>query len=166
MQAILQWFAIYGQPITQLVTIVGVPVAVVSYSRESRRQRDDRELGTYSSLDDKYIHYMNLCIAQPELNLFHVPLGRQNIVYTAEQIVQRQAMFEILISILERAFLMYSSHPTERRKNQWLGWEAYLHTWIGHPDFKALWMDLGDQFDSRFVAEVNRLANVPDATAG
>lgn len=152
------WLKANAELLAQLVTIVGLPIAIFSYVRESRRQRNDRELGTYSSLDDKYIYYMNLCIEHPELNLFHVPLPDRP-SYTPEQTVRRYAMFEILVSILERAFLMYSGHPTPARANQWAGWEAYLKFWVGHPDFDALWGMLGGEFDDRFVAHVQKLMN-------
>jgi hypothetical protein len=143
----------YAQFIAHIVTILGLPAAIISYMMESSWRRRDRENGTYSSLDDKYLDYLQLCVDHPELEMFDaVESTRDN--YEPREQIQRYAMFETLISIFERAYLMMQDHSSEARRRQWRGWEEYLKSWSKHPDFPVLWEKLGGQFDSEFVAYV------------
>lgn len=147
-----------------LATALGVPWALIIYWRDVRWQRDERDVGTYSSLDDKYLHYLELCIQHPELNMFVVPLA-ERIEYTPAQTVQRYALFETMISVLERAFLRYYGHKSKKWRDQWPGWEAYLRDWKAHPDFAQLWGVLGGQFDKDFIAFVDQMKAAPSSYA-
>jgi hypothetical protein len=143
------------EDLAYLATALGVPWALLIYWRDLRRQREERDIGTYSSLDDKYLHYLELCLQHPELNMFVYPIKRDQ-PYTAEQIIQRYALFETIISVMERAYLRYYKHWSEKRKAQWPGWESYLRDWMAHPDFPELWKALASQFDAEFVEFVNK----------
>ncbi|MGB5157786.1 hypothetical protein [Desulfobacterium sp. N47] len=48
----------YLQIITSVVTILGLPLAVLLFYLEKRKERRDREYGTYNALDDKYIYFL------------------------------------------------------------------------------------------------------------
>lgn len=139
-----------------LATALGLPMALLIYWRDVRRSREEREVGTYAALDDKYLHYLELCLQHPHLNIYVYPLVPKR-SYSAEENVQRYAMFETVISIAERAFLRYRGHSSEKRRKQWSGWEAYLQDWKCHPDYPELWDRLGTQFDTDFVDFVNGL---------
>ena len=152
------------QLIAHVVTVIGFPVAIWSYWKQSdlqhkdrERQQRDRENGTYSSLDDRYMEYLKLCVEFPDLGMFN-PVQKARTDYSAAEVVQRHAMFEILLSIFERAYLMmYDDHESSARGRQWNGWESYLRSWKTHPDFKDLWGTLGSGFDSDFVKYVDAL---------
>jgi hypothetical protein len=153
---------IYLEPLAYLVAVLGVPWALILYRRDAARQREEREVGTYSSLDDKYLHYLELVLQYPELNLI-VPAMAGARKYTQEQKVQRNAMFETLISIFERAYLLYANHSDRKRQTQWTGWVSALQDWKNHPDFEQLWSSAGQQFDDDFIAFVNRIPPAKNA---
>jgi hypothetical protein len=153
-----------AQLIAHVVTVIGFPIAIWSYWKQSElqhkdreRQRIDRENGTYSSLDDRYMEYLKLCVEFPNLGMFN-PVQKVRTDYSDAEVVQRYAMFEILLSIFERAYLMmYDDRESAARGRQWSGWETYLKSWRTHPDFKDLWEKLGNGFDSDFVKYVDAL---------
>lgn len=165
-----------------LVAAAGFPLAILTYVREARKQREERELGTYSSLDDKYLHYLELCINNPELDMFLLPVDSDR-KYDPLDMSRRYALFETLLSIFERAYLLYKrsaelqgkrwfrrlrgdSKSAVQRERQWNGWSAFLDDWIERKDFEALWDLLGKQFEKSFVEEVDgRIKKLREARA-
>lgn len=143
--------------LADLATVLGIPVAIVIFINEKRQERREREYGTYDALDEKYAEYLRLCMANPELDLFQKPLAHGATSLTPEQGVRQMAMFEILVSLLERAFLMYRDQSSEIRRSQWLGWNEYMLDYARHPTFRRLWGEAGEQFDQEFTAHMSSL---------
>jgi len=141
--------------LTNWITILGVPIAIYLYWQEKKKERKEREYGTYNALDDKYIDFLNLCLSHSDLNisqLANVP------VYKLEdnQKIKQQMIFEILTSILERAYLMYKEQSSEIRKDQWNGWELYINDWMANNmDYRSFWDGMSSQWDSKFTAYMN-----------
>ena len=151
----LKPFLDWGGLLSDVVTLIGVPVAIILYFRENKRQRREREYGTYHALDDKYIDYLKTVLDHPGLNMMYIPLANPPVL-NDEQRVQQMAIFEILLSIFERAFLMYADQRRGVRQKQWEGWRLYIVEWTKHPEFRPLWTRLGGEFDRDFVIFINR----------
>jgi hypothetical protein len=146
--------------LSSLATILGIPIAILLFYNEKRRERKDREYGTYNALDDKYIDYLRLCLDNPDLDVFDIPLAHKGEL-TVEQERREMALLGILISILERAFLMYRDQSTKLKKSQWIGWDAYVREWSARANFRRAWKLIeGEQFDADFVAYLNMLISV------
>src|SRR5712692_9201601 len=93
----------YSVKLTQLI---GIPVGIILYVLNKRRERIEREYGTYNALDERYIDYLKLCMGHPDLDVADTP--RENTgAMNADQQHRELVMFSILLSIMERAFLMY-----------------------------------------------------------
>ena len=59
-----------------VVQLIGIPVAIGVYGLNKRRERLDREYGTYHALDDKYIEYLKLAVKEsPQTASLHMKLG-------------------------------------------------------------------------------------------
>jgi len=138
------------------VTVLGIPVAIFVYLDEMKSERREREYGTFDALDDKYMEFLNLCITKPRLDLYYIPLQKAPVLSNEERI-QQYAMFEILISLMERAFVMYREQSSETKKSQWEGWNQYMIDFVRRPIFKKLWPLLGDQFDVKFMEHMTQL---------
>lgn len=145
-----------------VVTVLGIPFAIFVYLDEMKKERHEREYGTFDALDDKYLEFLNLCIAKPRLDLYYIPLKKAPVLSNEERI-QQYAMFEILISLMERAFVMYSEQSSEAKKSQWEGWNQYMIEFVKRPIFKKLWPLLGDQFDVKFMDHMNQLVESTNA---
>jgi len=139
-----------------VINILGFPLALYIFFKEKKKERYDREYGTYNALDDKYIHYLELCFKHPDLDIFDIPLDNKTERSPAQE-RQERIMFTILISILERAFLMYKDQSTKLKRRQWTGWIEYMKDWSKRANFRKEWQNLGTQFDSDFVNYMNKL---------
>lgn len=149
----------YFQIVANLVTILGLPLAIFIFYQEKQRERRDREYGTYNALDDKYIAFLEQCLEKPDLNVFDFDLPRDSSAddESWRKSRQEQILFTILISILERAFLMYQDQDTEVKERQYKGWVGYMEDYCKRENFRRLWPQLGPQFDTGFVEFMNGL---------
>lgn len=138
---------------------VGIPVAIVLFFVEKRRERSEREYGTYNSLDEKYLEYLKVCLAHPNLDVFDVAReGEHTRAVTREE----EIIYTMLIAIFERAYLLYEDKSEKVRTQQWAGWDRYMDAWAARPKFRAAWERLGQQFEMRFCADIDRrISNAP-----
>lgn len=141
-----------------MATVLGVWMALTTLLWEKHRERRDREYSTYDALDSRYADFLALSANHPELNL-HLWGEDVSPRLSPSQIVQRLAYFEILVSLFERAFLMYRQHPSKTRIRQWAGWDAYIQQWVRRSIFPTLWCAISPtQFDADFVSYVEDVA--------
>lgn len=137
-----------------VVQLFGVPVAISMFFLAKRRERIDRENGTYDALDAKYQEFLSVCLENPDLPIFDS--GRVVATdLTDEQEHRLQIALCILISILERAYLMYREQSDALRQRQWQGWVSYIEDYGKMASFVYYWPSLGRQFDAGFVAFVD-----------
>lgn len=141
--------------LVKIAQVVGIPVGVWVYAYNKRRERQAREYATYHALDEKYIDYLRLCLENDDLDVadheMDDPPKRTPAIRHRELLV-----FTILISILERAFLMYKGQADPIRKKQWSGWEDYTASWFDRENFQEAWDKLG-QFDEDFLCFMSEL---------
>lgn len=137
-------------------TVLGIPIAIILFVNEKRRERREREYGTYHALDEKWTDFLKLCMQYPEFDLYDLPLGRK-IRLSPEQRIRQFAMFEILLSLLERAFLMYRDQSNRIKKAQWAGWNEYMHDYAERETFRRLWQLRGKEYDEEFMKHMNAI---------
>jgi hypothetical protein len=124
---------------------------------EQEKDREERETATYLSANDKYIHFLELCLQHPDLGFFDIsPLEVPEELSNSE--IQKLTLLTILISMLEAGYFLYEKHRgSEMRKRQWQGWLDYMEDWASRPDFRKAWPLLGRQFDKTFQEKMNQL---------
>lgn len=132
------------------VTILGVPAAIFVYLREQYNVRQEREYGTFDSLDDKYIELQTLCLDYPELDIFDTPYDEPPSLSKEKQ-KQEEAFLLIRVAIFERAFLMYSRTSEGARKAQWQGWEVEILEWMDRENYAKVWQEHKHYYDQAFV---------------
>ncbi|HWE97289.1 MAG TPA: hypothetical protein VG269_25240 [Tepidisphaeraceae bacterium] len=66
-------------------------------------------------------------------------------------------MFAILISVLERSYLMYRDQTDPFKREQWAGWEAYIVNWLKRPNFVEEWQRTKKEFDADFARYMDGL---------
>lgn len=143
------------QIITYCISILGIPGAIYVYWDNKRKERKDKEYNTYHALDEKYSKFLELCIQYPELNMYYLPLEKSSKL-TPTQKIQRYALFEILISTLERSHIMYADQSTYIKKLQWGGWKQQIDLYCARADFRELWRMLPPEFyDVRFMKYID-----------
>jgi hypothetical protein len=151
----LQFWVHIATIVAGVATSLGVPIGIALFRREKRRERRDREYGTYDALNNDYISYLKLVMEKPHLGLYIGVDHPPNLGPTDH--VQQAAMFEIIVSMLERSFLLYSDLSSKVKEEQWIGWHEYIRMWCENPTFRQLWeqMGSGSQYAVGFVNYVN-----------
>lgn len=166
----LGWLERVCSPFERLVplaTLISVGIAVMvfvqgqSHEREARereaiRAREIRITDAFNALDDKYIDYVKLCLQHPELDVFDEPLHRDR-PPTATERRGEAMMFAILLSVMERSYLMYRDQNDPFKKSQWAGWETYVKSWLGRRNFIEEWEKTKREFDPAFVSYLDGL---------
>ena len=62
----------------------------------------------------------------------------QDLNLEGEQRERIRIMFDILIALFERAFiLLYEENMNARARRQWSSWEDYIQFWLRRADFRA-----------------------------
>jgi len=116
-----------------VVTVIGLPLAITVFFFEQRRERRNEEDEVYQLLSDAYNDFLRVAIDNPDLHL------RSNTVtadLTPEQQERMLLIFDMLISLLERAFLTaHSEHMTPAQRRRWNSWEDFMREWVQRDDF-------------------------------
>ncbi len=135
----------------------GLTVSMRTFLAERKKEHLEREYGTFDSLDNKYVEFMYACTKHPSLDLFSEPLGK-NRVATKDDINIERALFSVLISIFERAFVMFERRAGEELKElQYIGWKECMRSYCIRESFLFEWHKIGNQFDKNFQKTLNAL---------
>jgi hypothetical protein len=139
-----------------VVTVVGLPLAIAIFVYEQRKERDNEEEEIFERLADSYDEFLKLVLANPDLRL-------RSAVATSDlddaQKDRRQTLFELLISLFERAYLLaYDENMNPRQARRWRAWEDYMREWCRREDFRRALPQLVQGEDPDFVSYLKRLA--------
>lgn len=148
------WLIANLETVLNLIQLVGIPIAILIYFFNKRKERRDRDYGTYDSLDDKYIDYLQLCLEYPHLDVADIRRDKvpgNTTELSPDDKRAERIMFSVLLSIMERAYLMYKDGWYNVKEEQWNGWEGYIRDWLKRTNFKNALPDLKPGFDQRFV---------------
>jgi len=142
--------------LSYVVTVFGLPLAIFSFLHEQRKERDNEEEEVYQQLSDAYTDFLKLVIANPDLKLRSQAATPD---LNEEQQERTQAMFEILISLFERAYLLvYEDKMTAKQQRRWASWEDYMREWCRRDDFRTQLPRLLQGEDPDFASYIRQLA--------
>ena len=142
--------------LSYVVTVIGLPLAIFTFWQEQRMERENEDEETYQVLSDAYTDFLKLVMENPDLQLRSRVAAPQ---LSDEQRERRQVVFEILVSLFERAYLLvYDANMSESQKRRWHSWEDYIREWCRRADFRALLPELLRGEDEAFAARISRIA--------
>ena len=148
----LEWL----EAASYIVTIVGLPLAIGVYVYDRRRDRQSDEEGIFLRLADEYADFMRLVIDNADLHLLS-PAAKGEL--SEEQLVRKHALFAILVSLFERAYvLVYEDKMSRQQTRLWTSWEDYMTEWCAREDFRAALPTLLLGEDPGFVATIRQIA--------
>src|SRR5688572_5166109 len=87
-----------------VVTVIGLPLAISVFIYERRRERQNEQEEIYQRLSDEYADFLKLVLDNADLHLLRQTSGSRTL--TDEQTERRHTLFEILIALFERAYLL------------------------------------------------------------
>jgi hypothetical protein len=143
--------------LSYIVTVFGLPLAICTFIWEQRKERENEEEEVYQLLSDAYTDFLRLVIDNPDLKLrSQCEISGLN----EEQQERIYVMFEILISLFERAYLLaYEENMSGKQLRRWRSWEDYMREWCEREDFRKLLPRLLHGEDPDFSAYIRRLAD-------
>jgi hypothetical protein len=142
--------------LSYMVTVIGLPLAIFTFWHEQRKERENEDEETYQLLSDAYADFLKLVLENPDLQLRSRRAAPE---LADEQKERRQVVFEMLVSLFERAYLLaYDFDMTEKQQRRWHSWDDYMREWCRRPDFCAMLPQLLEGEDPDFVACIQQIA--------
>ena len=145
--------------LSYVVTVVGLPLAILTFIWEQRKERRSEQEEIYQRLSDEYREFLKLVLDNSDLHL----LRREGApaALTEDQQERRFAIFGLLVSLFERAYLLvYEEQMDKQTRRLWQSWEDYMREWVRRADFRdSLTIHL-DGEDEEFTQYIRRLVEL------
>lgn len=140
-----------------IVTALGLPIAILFFAWEQRKERDNEEEQQYQMLSDAYIDFLKVVLAHPDLQLRQAtPLPNP----TSEQRERMLVIFDMLISLFERAYLVaWKPSMSGDELRRWNSWDDYIREWCRRQDFHNALPQLLSGEDPQFQHFMRRIAS-------
>jgi hypothetical protein len=139
-----------------VVTVIGLPLAILVFLYEQRKERENEDEEVYQLLSDNYQDFLKVALDNPDLRLFSAGGGER---LNEEQKERQFIIFTMLMSLFERAYLLlHDEDMSPKQARRWNSWEDYMLEWCRRPDFRASLPRLLHGEDPSFVRYVERLA--------
>lgn len=139
-----------------VVTVIGLPLAIVVFLYEQRRERENEEEEVYQLLSDNYQDFLKIALRNPDLRLFSEEETPQ---LSQEQKERMIIIFSMLVSLFERAYLLlYEEGMAPKQIRRWRSWEDYMSEWCRRADFRTALPNLLHGEDPDFVTYIQTLA--------
>ncbi|HEY0010206.1 MAG TPA: hypothetical protein VGB55_15890 [Tepidisphaeraceae bacterium] len=149
--------------LSYVVTVIGLPLAILVFILERRKERENDEEEVYQLLSDNYQDFLKVALENSELALFSSELTQD---LTPQQREKMFIIFSMLVSLFERAYLLlHEGRMSAIQKRRWRTWEDYMREWCARPDFANLLPTLLQDEDPEFVAYIEELATAPHTPA-
>jgi hypothetical protein len=151
--------------LSYVVTVVGLPFAIFVFMLEQRRDRQNDQEEIYQRLSDEYSNFLKLVLDNADLQLLRKQQHQGQL--TEEQEERRFALFNLLISLFERAYLLVYEERMDRQTTRlWLSWEDYMREWCARPDFRIALPQLLQGEDEDFRQYILAIAAELQAQGG
>lgn len=148
---LIVWFEF----LSYVATVVGIPMALWAFMREERKERLAEQEEIYDKLMQHYDDILARLFERPELDQHDEPLTDPKLRR------QQEILYEMLIALFERAFiLLYGERETSYRR-MWNSWEDYIRYWLKRPNFLKVLPELMVGEDPAFVVYMANVSGLP-----
>ena len=142
--------------LSYVVTTIGLPLAIVVFLYEQKKERDNDEEEVFQLVSDNYQDFLKVALDNPDLRLFS---AEETPSLSDEQRERMQIIFSMLVSLFERAYLLlYEPKMSSKQLRRWSSWEDYMREWCQREDFRTWLPILLRGEDAEFVAYIESLA--------
>ena len=116
-----------------VVTTLALPLAIIFFALEQRKERNNEDEEAYQLLSDAYNDFLKVVLANPDLHLrTNEPLPSP----TREQNERTMIIYDMLISLFERAYIVaWSERMSEVEARRWNSWDDYIREWCKRENF-------------------------------
>jgi len=140
-----------------VITTLALPFAIVFFAWEQRKERDNEDEEGYQLLSNAYYDFLKVVLANADLKL-RSNTPTENL--TAEQEERMLVIFDMLVSLFERAYLIaYQPNMSGPRARRWNSWDDYMREWCRREDFRSQLPRLLQGEDLDFAEYIVKLAD-------
>jgi len=141
--------------LSYVVTVIGLPLAILVFLYEQRKERDNEEEEVYQLLSDNYRSFLEIALANPDLHLFS---SVETTSLGPDQVERKTIIFSMLVSLFERAYLLlYEERMSPKQLRRWASWEDYMVEWCRRADFRSMVPSLLHGEDPEFVRYIETI---------
>ena len=138
------------------VTVIGLPMAIVVFLFEQRKERENEEEEVYQLLSDSYQDFLKVALENPDLRLFSDKAAPS---LSDEQKERQLIIYAMLVALFERAYLLlYEEAMSPKQARRWNSWEDYILEWCRKPHFRSCLPQLLRGEDPSFARYLEQLA--------
>jgi len=142
--------------LSYIVTVIGLPLAIVVFVVQQRKERLNEALLVYESLSDSYQMFLRVALEHADLHLFS---KSKTPVLGPEQTERMMVIFTMLVSLFERAYiLIYDERASGIQLRHWNSWNDYMREWCAREDFRDVLDTLLIGEDADFCSYIRSLA--------
>lgn len=149
--SILQYFEF----LSYVATVIGIPLAIWVFLHEEQKERLSEQEEIYDKLMDHYDDLLVRLFEHPEIDQHEAPLA------DPVQRRQQEILYEMLVTLFERAYILLYGESEKAYKRMWNSWEDYMKFWIAKPNFRAALPTLMLGEDPGFVAYMAKMTTLP-----
>ncbi|HWV17981.1 MAG TPA: hypothetical protein VNZ68_05330 [Rhodocyclaceae bacterium] len=148
--------------LSYVVTVVGLPLAILVFLYEQRKERENEDEEVYQLVSDNYQDFLKIALEHPDLRLFSTEV---NDALSDEQKERQLIIFTMLVALFERAYLLiYDENMSPKQARRWNSWEDFIIEWCRKPHFRALLPQLLHGEDPGFVLYLKKITAACDST--
>lgn len=140
--------------LSYIATVVGIPLAIYTFIVQERKERQSEQEEIYDQLMEHYDDIKGRLFEHPELDQHEAPLP------DAESQRRQRILYEMLISLFERAFILLHGETEPAYRRMWNSWSDYIEYWTALPNFRAALPDMMRGEDPDFVAFIGGLTGM------
>ncbi|MBK6739693.1 MAG: hypothetical protein IPG64_18480 [Haliea sp.] len=142
--------------LSSMVTVIGLPLAIIVFFLQTRRERINDEIMVYESLSDTYQQFLRVALQHSDLHLFS---EERTPTLNEEQYDRMMVIFTMLVSLFERAYiLIYDENASGVQARRWNSWNDYMREWCAREDFRVELDKLLQGEDEDFCRYIRALA--------
>jgi hypothetical protein len=143
----------YFEFLSYVATIAGIPTALWVFMHEEKKERQSEQEEIYDKLMDHYDDILARLFEHPDIDQHNKPID------DPELNRQQKILYEMLINLFERAYILLYGESELAYKRMWNSWEDYIALWVSRPNFSEMLPTLVKGEDPDFVAYIARLSN-------
>lgn len=117
--------------LSYVATVVGIPLAIMTFIHQEKKERQSEQEEIYDKLMEHYSEIQEKLFEYPELDQHDRPLT------DPEAIRRQQILYEMLVSLFERAFILLYGETDPAYQRMWNSWLDYIDIWSVRPNFRA-----------------------------
>jgi hypothetical protein len=152
----MNWPAAFWEQASYLVTVIGLPFAIWVFLKQERAERENEEEEAYLLLANAYNDFLKVVLQHSDLQLRTASALPEP---TPEQRERMLVIFDMLISLFERAYLVaYKDDMTPSERRRWNSWDDYMREWCQRDDFFFALPHLLRGEDAGFQRYIQRVA--------